>query len=450
VPLSKSRLKTRRIGGSASAAVAGVSRYKGMEETRREYVYRMHGAEGVKKYLSIPVEAVNPEDYLTVHRAPGDVIRVRRYYPDGTPNEEFVREECARLEQNIDNIHTRVGSFLEGFILNRVSADIIHGSVGLPGGDESGLLLPLNEAGDDDPRAEVATAEIDGYRETTIHECKAILVNRKPEFRGTLPPDYLFQCNHYLLWPYFQAIELHALFLTMQEKELIDAMVRGWLLDVVPDDGEEHIVTGFGACTIKQDYRMKALPMRREVIERIVELAPMETIRIEKSDTFQQIREYHLSAYNDFWHRVTCNIPCVARDWRECQTIYAGRNSRKTKIADDKEKRLYLEVCEIKETEKKNKLRLEGIKAELQTSAMDAERIVTIDGDALYSIEERYTKEKDENLAVFLLKDAGHAPEDFLRSPGLNWDLIKEAEPEVYAACRKKGERNVYFKGERE
>jgi len=140
------------------------------------------------------------------------------------------------------------------------------------------------------------------------------------------------------------------------------------------------------------------------------------------------------------------NIPCVARDWRECQAIYSGRSSRRTKIASDTEKRLYMEGVGIQADIKKKKERLEEIKSELQVLAGDTERIITQDGDSLYNIEERFTASKDENLGVFMLKEAGHDLEDYLKDRGLNWELIKEAEPEIYNACRKKGERGVYFK----
>lgn len=476
MPLSQERLKTRRIGGSSSAAAAGVSKYRGSEETRRQYVYRMHGRPGVEKYLTIPADAVNPEDYVVIHRAPGDVIRERRFYPDGRPTPVYVDQEVQRLESDIDNLHTRVGSFVEGFILDRVSPGIIHGSTGLPGGDDSGKLLRLDEAErdyhenvDPDPRSQYATAEVDGYSRNhgaqsggTAHECKAILIQRKREFgdeyTDKLPADYLWQTNHYLLWPYFDQTELHALFLTMQEKRLIDAMVRSWILDSidVKDYGKEVILPGYGAVCMTADkaaaYRFgdaengSALPMNLDIVRRIVDEAPMGTWRVERGPEFERVREYHLETYRDFWHRVEVNIPCIARDWRECQAIYSGRSSRRTKIANDTEKRLYMMYTEKREYKKKLESEMEAIKSELIVSAGNIERVITHDGDPLYNIEERFTAAKDENLGVFLLTESGHDVEDYMKDRGLNWDLIKEAEPEIYSKCRKKGERGVYFK----
>lgn len=323
--------------------------------------------------------------------------------------------------------------------------------------------MRLDEAGDPDYRASLCTAEIDGWAGATAHECKAILINRKREFgdeyTADLPADYLWQTNHYLLWPYFDSVELHALFLTMQEKELIDAMVRGWMLDEVPVEeyGKEVLLPGYGAITMTTEkaaqYRFGVpgetrgcLPMNKEIIQRIVDAAPMGTWRVERDEAWENVREYHLTTYADFWHRVEVNIPCVARDWRECQMIYSGRSGKKTKIADDNEKRLYIEAVGIKKNIKKQEERLDDIKAALQVSAGDNQRIITQDGEQLYSVEERFTAQKDENLAVFLLKEAGHDIEDYRKPAGLNWDLIKEAEPEIYAASRKKSERGVYFR----
>lgn len=463
MPLSAERLRTRRIGGSSSAAAAGVSKYRGSEETRRQYVYRLHGRPGVEKYLAIPQNSVNPEEYITIHKAPGDVVREKRYHKDGRPTPTYVDQEIKRLEEDIDNIHTRVGSFIEGFILDRVSTGIIHGSTGLPGGDETGKLLRLDAAGDPDPRSAFCTAEVDGWAGDTTHECKAILIHRKREFgdeyTADVPSDYLWQSNHYLLWPYFQAVELHALFLTMQEKELMDAMIRGWILDSVDirDYGKEVFLPGYGAVIMTAEKAVKyrfgipgeigaCLPMNIEIVRRIADLAPMGTWRIEKGMAWSNTREYHLSTYADFWHRVEVNIPCIPRDWRECQAIYSGRSSRNTRIADDEEKRLYMEAQELKKKMKDDKDRLEEIQAELQVLAGDIERVITSDGTALYNIEERFTSAKDENLGVFLLKEAGHNIDDYRKPAGLNWDLIKEAEPKIHAACRKKGERKVWFK----
>ncbi len=428
--LSKSQLRNRRIGGSSAAGVLGLSRYERPEELRRRISYGMHGIEAIRRYMP----TVTPED---------------------TPVTEadYLAEE-KRLLEDLDNIHVRVGTFLEDFVRARLKKS------GINIRKENQLLVH--------PDYDYVTANLDGREFDTVEEIKCISIYRKGEFgdeyTDSVPMDYACQGHHYMLFPQFNHARLRCLFLSPSEKELVDRMIRSHILKYVAQSGiqltdipVEITVPRYGTVymTLKKaeeyiegtDGGGPVCSMNLDVIQNLVDIAPLKSYSL---DYDEEIAEHQLSEYKDLWHRATNMIPCVPRTAEDCQLLYNGVSTGKIMIASDEVKRLTAERAEIAARMKTDKNRLGIIIDSLMVEGGDVDTVTGAEGIILFKIGRTWSKSKDEGMLLELVGDKDISK--YYKTGIVDWKAVEAGLPEVYQKCRYKTDRSIKWprgKGEK-
>lgn len=418
--LSKEARENRRIGGSSSSAVMGLSKYKRPEELRREISYSMHGREAIEKWVA-PALSITDTTILPAELS-GEL-------------EAAIDKEEARLNEDIDSIHTRVGVFLEAFVRERLKG--------------MGINVRVKNEYMIHPDYPFITANIDGRESDTVEEIKCISVYRKGEFgdeyTDECAPDYAAQIHHYLLFPQFKTGRLRVLFLTPSEKELVDRMVKTHILKHTSDKlDQEVMVPRFGAVTMTaekmEEYAESGLcSMNLDVIQNIVDIAPLKTYEFHKEES---VSEKLITEYKDLWHRAEHNIPCIPTTIEDCQILYEGYSSGTSKIAGDLEKRLCAERDIIVARMKTDKDRLPKIMAELMIEAGDTNIVLGAGGKALFKIGQKFSPSKDEGVLVEEM-DA-KVLQDYYK-PVPDWKGVEKDYPDIYARCRIKSARNIVW-----
>ena len=421
--LSKSELRMRRIGGSSAAAALGLSKYERPEELRRRISYGMHGIEAIRRYM--------PE-----------------VSPEGNPvTEADYLAEQIRIEADLDNIHVRVGTFLEDFVRARLK------SQGINIRRENQLLVH--------PDLDYVTANLDGRESDTVEEIKCISIYRMKEFgdeySDDMPMDMACQGHHYMLFPQFNHARLRCLFLSPSEKELVDRMIRSHILKYVAQSGiqlsdtpVEITVPRYGTVymTLKKAEEYiegnseegggPVCSMNLDVIQNLVDIAPLKSYSL---DYDEEIAGHQIDEYKDLWHRATNMLPCVPRTVEDCQLMYNGTSADTTMIASDEVKRLTAERATISARMKEDKIKLEKIMDTLMIESGDADTITGAEGIILFKIGRTWSKSKDEDMLLKLV--GGKDISKYYKTGIIDWKAVEAEVPEVYQKCRYKTERSI-------
>lgn len=423
--LSKQQLKNRKIGGSSSAAAMGLSKYKRPEELRREISYSMHGRDAIYKWVA-PALGIN--DITIMPEELSEKL------------EEAVDLEESMLTGNLDNIHIRVGTFLEDFVRTRLK--------------NMGINIRKKTQHMVHPDYPFITANIDGRESDTVEEIKCISVYRKNEFgdeyTNEAAPDYTCQIDHYMLFPQFKHGKLRVLFLSESEKELVDRMIRSMIIKyidkqdvVLGDELIEFQIPRYGAVLMntekREEYRADSCSMNLDVIQNLVDIAPLKTYEFHKDIV---TGEKLINAYKDFWHRASHNIPCIPSILEDCQLLYEGYNSSTSKIAGDLEKRLSAERNIINIRMKTDKDRMADINSELMIEAGESDIVLGAGGKPLFKIGQKWSSVKDKSALVNLLgiDDIGKYYKNII-----DWELVEKDIPDIYQKCRVKSARNIQW-----
>lgn len=418
--LSFEQLKNRRIGGSSAGAALGLSKYSRPEELRRELSYSMNGREAIEKWVA-PALSITDTTILPAELS-GEL-------------EVAIDKEEARLNEDLDNIHTRVGTFLEAFVRERLKG--------------MGINVRVKNEYMIHPDYPFVTANIDGRESDTVEEIKCISVYRKGEFGDEYTdesaPDYAAQIHHYLLFPQFKTGRLRVLFLSPSEKELVDRMVKTHILKHTSDKlDQEVIVPRFGAVTMTaekmEEYQEGGLcSMNLDVIQNIVDIAPLKTYEFHKDET---VSEKLIAEYKDLWHRAEHNIPCIPTTIEDCQLLYEGYSSGTSKIAGDLEKRLCAERDITDARMKADKKRLGIINGDLMIEAGESDIVLGAGGKALFKIGQKFSPSKDESVLMTELGPDGIRP--YYKNI-VDWKAVEKDKPDVYQKCRIKSARNIQW-----
>jgi hypothetical protein len=354
--------------------------------------------------------------------------------------EEAVDKEVERIEEPLDNIHLRVGTFLEAFVRERLK--------------NMGVKIRAKNTMITHPDYPYITMNIDGMAGNTVEEIKCISTYRMKEFgedfSDEASPQYASQAHHYMLHPKFEKAYLRVLFLSPSEKELIDRMVRGMIIryidkqDVVlGDELVEFQIPRFGAVLMntekREEYRTDSCSMNLEVVQNLVDIAPLKTYEFHADDID---REKLIGPYTDMWYRAQHNIPCIPTTLEDCQLLYEGYSSGTSKIAGDLEKRLVAEGETIKARMKVDKKRLGEIDGQLMLEAGDTDILLGAGGVVLCKFGQKYSPTKDEAVLAQSLEPK--VLKDYYK-PVPDWKKVEKEQPEVFQKCRIKTARNVQW-----